>query len=190
MKRILAPSLVLATALTFTACAGSDAPGTQEGEAFNNADVMFAQMMVPHHEQAIEMSDLILAEDGVDPQITDLATQIKEAQGPEIEQLTTWLEEWGAPDPDSMGTDHGSMDGGSTDGMMTDDDIQALEDAEGAEAGRLFLEQMIVHHKGAIEMAQTEVDAGDHEGAVEMAGNIVSSQTSEIQTMEGLLAGE
>jgi uncharacterized protein (DUF305 family) len=189
MKRILAPSLVLATALTLSACSGSDAPGTQEGEGFNNADMMFAQMMVPHHEQAIDMSDLILAEDGVDSQITDLATQIKEAQGREIEQPTTWLDEWGAPDPDSMGMDHGSRGDGPMDGMMSEDDMQALEDAEGAEAGRLFLEQMIDHHEGAIEMAQTEVDNGDHEGAVEMAGNIVSSQTSEIETMEGLLAG-
>jgi uncharacterized protein (DUF305 family) len=214
MKRILAPSLVLATALTFSACAGSDGSGSdhsgmdmsggsmsegtsssddqsaEDGAAFNDADVMFAQMMIPHHEQAIEMSDVILGKEGVDSEITDLATQIKEAQGPEIEQLSTWLDEWGAEQPDdSMDMDHGSMGDDSMGGMMSEEDMQALEDAEGAEAGRLFLEQMIVHHEGAIEMAQTEVEDGANEAAVEMAGTIVSSQTSEIQTMEDLLAG-
>jgi uncharacterized protein (DUF305 family) len=214
MKRILAPSLVLATALTFSACAGSDSSGSdhsgmdmsggsmsegtsssddqsaEDGAAFNDADVMFAQMMIPHHEQAIEMSDVILGKEGVDSEITDLATQIKEAQGPEIEQLSTWLDEWGAEQPDdSMDMDHGSMGDDSMGGMMSEEDMQALEDAEGAEAGRLFLEQMIVHHEGAIEMAQTEVGDGAHEGAVEMAGAIIDGQSSEIQTMEGLLAG-
>ncbi|GAB2487219.1 DUF305 domain-containing protein [Promicromonospora xylanilytica] len=205
MKRILAPSLVLATALTLSACSGGEAgadhsgmPGmsmsesapasgdAQDGATFNDADVMFAQMMIPHHQQAIEMSDVLLGKEGVDSQITDLATQIKEAQGPEIEQLSTWLEEWGAPQPDDASGDMGE---GSMDGMMSEDDMQALEDAQGAEAGRLFLEQMIVHHEGAIEMAQTEVEDGANEAAVEMAGTIVSSQTSEIQTMEDLLAG-
>jgi uncharacterized protein (DUF305 family) len=214
MKRILAPSLVLATALTFSACAGSDSSGSdhsgmdmsggsmsegtsssddqsaEDGAAFNDADVMFAQMMIPHHEQAIEMSDVILGKEGVDSEITDLATQIKEAQGPEIEQLSTWLDEWGAEQPDdSMDMDHGSMGDDSMGGMMSEEDMQALEDAEGAEAGRLFLEQMIVHHEGAIEMAQTEVGDGAHDGAVEMAGAIIDGQSSEIQTMEGLLAG-
>jgi uncharacterized protein (DUF305 family) len=214
MKRILAPSLVLATALTFSACAGSDGSGSdhsgmdmsggsmsegtsssddqsaEDGAAFNDADVMFAQMMIPHHEQAIEMSDVILGKEGVDSEITDLATQIKEAQGPEIEQLSTWLDEWGAEQPDdSMDMDHGSMGDDSMGGMMSEEDMQALEDAEGAEAGRLFLEQMIVHHEGAIEMAQTEVGDGAHDGAVEMAGAIIDGQSSEIQTMEGLLAG-
>ncbi len=211
MKRFLAPSLALATILTFSACTGTDSsgsdhsgmPGMSESQGTpsedqnvqddmsNDADVMFAQMMIPHHQQAIEMSDVILGKQGIDPQIADLATQIKQAQGPEIEQLTTWLDQWGAPQPDeSMGMDHGSMDRGegSMDGMMSQDDMQALDDAEGAQAGRLFLEQMIVHHEGAIEMAQTEVEDGVHEAAIEMANTIVSTQSSEIQTMQDLLA--
>lgn len=207
MKRILAPSLVLATALALSACAGSDDPtmdmpgmsasespsssdGVHDGEAFNDADVMFAQMMIPHHEQAIEMSDVILGKEGIDPEITDLATQIKAAQGPEIAQLNIWLDEWGAPQPDeSMNMDHGDMGEGSMDGMMSEEDMQALDGAEGAEAGRLFLEQMIVHHEGAVEMAQTEIEDGSNKAAIEMASTIVTSQSSEIQTMEDLLAG-
>ena len=207
MKRILVPSLVLATALTLSACADSDDPtmdmpgmsasesaspsdGVHDGEAFNDADVMFAQMMIPHHEQAIEMSDVILGKEGVDPEVTDLATQIKAAQDPEIAQLNIWLDEWGAPQPDeSMGMDHGDMGDESMDGMMSEEDMQALDGAEGAEAGRLFLEQMIVHHEGAVEMAQTEVEDGSNKAAIEMASTIVTSQSSEIQTMEDLLAG-
>lgn len=210
MKRILAPSLVLATALTLSACAGSDdsdhsgMPGmsasegaspdaqddVQDSATFNDADVMFAQMMIPHHQQAIEMSDVILDKEGIDAEITDLATQIKEAQGPEIAQLNTWLDEWSAPRPDeSAGMDHGSMGDESMDGMMSEDDMRALGEAQGAEAGQLFLEQMIVHHEGAVEMAQTEVDDGAHEAAIEMASTIVSSQSSEIQAMKDLLTG-
>ncbi len=75
---------------------------------------------------------------------------------------------------------------GHGDGMMSDDDMRALEDADGTEASRLFLEQMIVHHEGAIEMAQAEVSAGSDPRAVELARAIIDSQTAEIQTMRDL----
>ncbi|MBD8080367.1 DUF305 domain-containing protein [Cellulosimicrobium arenosum] len=206
-KRVLVPAIALVTAASLAACSNDDEPGHDmasmssteageqespaEGDWFNQQDVDFARMMVPHHEQAIEMSDVIVAKEGVDPQIvdpqiTDLANQIKDAQGPEIEQLTTWLGEWGSPLPEFDSMD--SMDHGSMDGMMSDEDMQALQDAQGAEAGRLFLEQMIVHHQGAIEMAQTEVDEGKNEDAVAMAQQIVDTQQAEISTMEDLLA--
>jgi uncharacterized protein (DUF305 family) len=202
-KRVLVPAIALVTAASLAACSNDDEPGHDmasmsssaeageqespaEGDWFNQQDVMFARMMIPHPEQAIEMSDVILAKEGVDPQITDLANQIKDAQGPEIEQLTTWLEEWGSPLPESDSMD--SMDHGSMDGMMSEEDMQALQGAQGAEAGRLFLEQMIVHHQGAIEMAQIEVDEGKNEDAVAMAQQIVDTQQAEISTMEDLLA--
>jgi len=202
-KRVLAPAIALVSVVSLAACSNADDPGHDmssmsstteageqespaEGDWFNQQDVDFAQMMVPHHEQAIEMSDVILAKEGVDPAVADLATQIKDAQGPEIEQLTTWLEEWGSPMPESDSME--SMDHGSMDGMMSEEDMTALQDAQGAEAGRLFLEQMIVHHQGAIEMAQAEVDSGKNEDAVAMAQQIVDTQQAEISTMENLLA--
>ncbi len=202
-KRVLAPAIALVTVVSLAACSNDEEPGHDmasmssttesgeqespaEGDWFNQQDVMFAQMMVPHHEQAIEMSDVLLAKDGIDPAITDLANQIKDAQGPEIEQLTTWLEEWGSPVSESDSME--SMDHGSMDGMMSDEDMQALQDAQGADAGRLFLEQMIVHHQGAVEMAQTEVGDGKNEDAVAMAQQIVDTQQAEISTMEDLLA--
>ena len=202
--RVLVPAIVLATVASLAACSNDDEPGSgaapsattgaeeqdgaAEGATFNDQDVMFAQMMIPHHEQAIEMSDVILTKDGVEPEITDLANQIKDAQGPEIEQLTTWLEEWGSPMEEPGGMDHEAMGHGSMDGMMSEEDMEALDAARGAEAGQLFLEQMIVHHEGAVEMAQTQIDEGENADAVAMAQEIVETQQAEISTMEDLPA--
>lgn len=158
---------------------GSSASASPAADV-NNADMQFTMMMIPHHEQAVEMADMILAKDGIDERVLTLAEQIKAAQGPEIELMESWLEEWGTPMGDMDGMDHG--------GMMSDSDMQALEDATGAEASRLFLEQMIVHHEGAIEMAQDEVDDGQNPDVITLAENIIASQTAEIATMEDILA--
>ena len=160
---------------------GMDASASASPAAdVNNADMQFTMMMIPHHEQAVEMADMILAKDGIDERVITLAEQIKAAQGPEIELMESWLDEWGTPMGDMDGMDHG--------GMMSDTDMQALEDATGAEASRLFLEQMIVHHEGAIEMAQDEVDNGQNPDVITLAENIIASQTTEIATMEDILA--
>lgn len=191
-------ALALATALALAGCANTDGSGSDrmpgmdhDGDSsasvdadFNQADVMFAQMMIPHHEQAIEMADMVLAKDGIDPGVTSLAEDIKAAQQPEIDQLETWLDGWGMDmgDMDGMdGMDHGG-------GMMSDDDMAALEAATGDEASRLFLEQMTEHHEGAIEMAQDEVDDGQNADAVALAQSIIETQTAEIAQMEQLLA--
>ncbi|MEV8368310.1 DUF305 domain-containing protein [Microbacterium sp. NPDC064584] len=158
---------------------GSSASASPAADV-NNADMQFTMMMIPHHEQAVEMADMILAKDGIDERVLTLAEQIKAAQGPEIDLMESWLDEWGTPMGDMDGMDHG--------GMMSDTDMQALEDATGAEASRLFLEQMIVHHEGAIEMAQDEVDNGQNPDVVTLAENIIASQTTEIATMEDILA--
>ncbi|WP_311316384.1 DUF305 domain-containing protein [Rathayibacter sp. PhB152] len=164
-----------------SASAAPSSSSAASAEDFNDQDVTFAQMMKPHHEQAVEMADMILAKDGISTEVTDLATQIKEAQGPEIAQLEEWLTVWGAEESMS-GMDH------SMDGMMSDEDMSALEGATGAEAEKLFLEQMMMHHEGAVEMAQTEVDEGQNADAIEMAEMIVQTQTEEIATMQDLLA--
>lgn len=196
-RTLLASTLALATAITLSACSnGSSGMSGMEGmgessssasstaaaaEDFNDQDVMFAQMMKPHHEQAVEMADMILSKDGISTEVTDLAAQIKDAQGPEISQLEEWLTAWGAEDSMS-GMDH------SMDGMMSDEDMSALETATGADAEKLFLEHMTMHHQGAVEMAQTEVDEGQNADAIEMANTIVQTQTEEIATMQDLLA--
>ena len=189
----------LAVTVALTGCStssdsGSRTPSVSESPAatFNAVDEMFVMMMIPHHQQAIEMADIALAKDGVDPRVSDLAEQVKAAQGPEIERMLGWLEDWGiAYDPDAEsghGMDHGSGDDlMSGDGMMSAEDMTALQDAPGAEASRLFLEQMIVHHEGAVDMARMAISGGQHPDVVRLAQQVVDDQTAEIATMEDLL---
>lgn len=162
---------------------GDDSSETTEAAApdadFNDADVEFVQGMIPHHEQAVVMADL--ADDRAEsPEVTDLAERIKDAQDPEIDQMTGWLEEWGQEVPE--GTDHGGMDG-----MMSDDDMASLEDASGAEFDEMFLTMMIEHHEGAIAMAETELEDGQNADAKELAQTIVDAQQAEIDEMQGIL---
>jgi uncharacterized protein (DUF305 family) len=166
-----------------SATASPTAPAA--AEAHNDADVMFAQQMIPHHTQAVEMSDTLLAKQGIDPRVTELANQIKAAQGPEIQQMQGWLTQWGTPSMPPM-SGHGDMPGMS--GIMSEQDMTALKDAQGVDAGKLFLTQMITHHKGAITMAQSEIKDGQYPPAVEMARAIVTTQQQEIDTMNGILA--
>lgn len=211
-KRFVLPGLALAATLTLTACsagttddqhAGGHPTGTasssaaadgaeHDGQPFNGADRAFARGMVPHHEQAVVMSDVVLADDGIDPQVRELAQAIKAAQQPEIDRLTTWLDEWGA-DPEAPDGTHGGhgghdgMDAEGMSGMMSEEDLADLEAADGAAAGSLFLTQMVEHHVGAVDMARTELDEGRHPGALEMAAEIVEVQQAEIDRMRELL---
>jgi uncharacterized protein (DUF305 family) len=146
---------------------------------------MFAQHMIPHHQQAVEMSDTLLAKQGIDLRVIELASQIKAAQGPEIQQMQGWLTQWGGPAMPPM-SGHGDMPGMS--GMMSEQDMTALKDAPGVDASKLFLTQMIAHHEGAITMAQTEIKDGQYPAAVAMAHAIVATQQQEIDTMKGILA--
>lgn len=169
----------------------SQAAGDGHGEhaGHNEADATFARDMIPHHEQAIVMSDIILAKQGIDPRVTELAEQIKAAQGPEIDTMRQWLTDWGAPaaaghEGHDMGGDpsaHAAM------GMMTDEQLEQLRLAEGAEAGKQFLTGMIAHHEGAVRMAQTEVDTGQAQEAVHLAHEIIETQQREIATMKEIL---
>jgi len=187
---------VLSLALVLTGCTDASAPtgeATSSSEAPNaaatEADEMFVTMMIPHHQQAVEMSDMVLAKDSLDPRVADLAEQIKQAQGPEIDRMRGWLEDWGVEyDPDATeDMDHGSM-GGSMDGMMSEEDMAALESADAAEASRLFLEQMIKHHEGAVDMAETALEDAKNPDVLELAQQVIDDQTAEISTMQALLS--
>lgn len=148
-----------------------------ESSGFRAIDIMFAQMMIPHHEQAVEMSDLAL-EKSSDPEILALAQQIKDAQAPEIEQMQGWIESTGS----GMTMDHDM----GMDGMLSDSEMAALAQATGPEFDRLYLEGMIQHHEGAIIMAQMIVES-DNAEARALADAIITSQTAEIATMKALL---
>jgi uncharacterized protein (DUF305 family) len=253
-RLVLIAAVALGALVGLTACSSSGdqanpttasttAPATQ---AHNQADVMFAQHMIPHHQQAIQMSDMVLAKQGIDARVVDLANQIKAAQGPEIQQMQSWLSQWGmptmpmmpgmmpgggmmpgqsampsnsmapgqSPTPSETGEPHhsdtpsqspmpsgsmmpsgGMMPGGGTmpgmegmPGMMSPDDMAALQNAQGVDASKLFLQQMIQHHQGALTMAQNEINTGQYPPAIDLARSIMTSQQQEITTMQNILA--
>ena len=184
LKRLV-PTVVL-LALAAAGC-GTDDPSIDTGSGaadHNAADVEFAQGMIPHHEQALEMADMAVAK-ATSPAIKDLAATIKQAQGPEIITMRGWLDAWGekAEGPGGHGTDM-EMPGG----MMSDEEMDELEKAIGAAFDRLFLTMMVRHHKDALEMAKSELDEGTYPPAKTLASQITTSQAAEIDQMEGLLA--
>ena len=183
---------VAALGLLLAGCGGSHdmddmgmaSPSSTTGASA--ADAMFAQMMIPHHEQAVEMSTLAETR-ASSPEIKELAAEIKAAQQPEIDQMTAWLEEWGMPvmsGMDAMG-EHG---GHGMSGMLTDDQLAELEAASGPEFDRLFAEFMILHHEGAIDMAEDVVDSKDPRVAA-LAQAILTTQAEEIAQMRAFLDG-
>ncbi|MCU0153739.1 MULTISPECIES: DUF305 domain-containing protein [Curtobacterium] len=195
ITRTLAATAALTIGLTLAGCStnnagssdNSSSSSSSSSSTHNDQDVTFTQGMLPHHKQAIEMSDMLLAKGSdVDPDVVTLAKQIKAEQAPEIKTMTGWLKAWGEPtEMSSMsGMDHSSMSGG----MMSDADMNALDSASPADAGKLFLQQMVEHHTSAVDMAKTEVDKGKNTDAVAMAKSIVSSQTEQISQMKDMLA--
>ncbi|MFF3636147.1 DUF305 domain-containing protein [Streptomyces sp. NPDC002250] len=156
--------------------------------AHNAQDVSFAQGMIPHHQQALEMAKLA---DGraSSARVKDLAARIEKAQDPEIRTMTGWLTAWGEQVP-MAGMDHSGHSGMTgMAGMMSDDDMAALKKATGADFDSRFLSLMVEHHRGAVEMAGTERTKGAYGPARTMAGDIVRAQNAEIREMERLLGG-
>lgn len=199
--RALAPTVLLTT-LLLAGCGqnggSSGTPGMNHGSTpkpsstssattkSNPADEMFVTMMIPHHEQAIEMADMILGKDDIDQRVVTLAQQIKDAQGPEITTMKGWLSDWGIP---AGPTSSGGMEGmeGMDDGMMSEQDMAALTSATGTDATRLFLEGMITHHQGAIAMARSELDGGQNPAALKLAQQVIDGQSAEVRTMQNIL---
>jgi uncharacterized protein (DUF305 family) len=186
MKRIVLSVIAVVASVALTAC-GNDAstdegqPSAVEGD-HNAADVTFAQDMIPHHRQAIEMSEMV-GERASSPEVKSLATRIQEAQKPEIDTMSEWLESWNEEVPSTGG--HAAMDGH---GMMSQHEMSQLMDAEGRGFDRMFLTMMTKHHQGAIEMARTEQAEGAFGPAKELAGKIITDQQAEIEEMGKLLA--
>lgn len=158
--------------------ATSTSSATATGES---GDVAFAQMMIPHHEQAVEMADLALENDTASQDVKALAAQIKGAQDPEIQTMKGWLSQWGATES------AGAMDHGSG-GMMGDDDMSSLMGASGTEFDQMWLEMMIEHHEGAIEMAQDVLSTTANADVEKLATAVVAGQEKEIATMQGMLS--
>jgi uncharacterized protein (DUF305 family) len=150
------------------------------GATFNDADVAFAQHMIPHHQQAVAMAAMAAGR-ASDTGVTELAAKIRQAQQPEIDTLNGWLTAWGQAAPMS-GMDHSSMPG-----MMSDTDMATLGRATGAAFDRHFLTMMISHHEGAVTMAREESAQGSNPDAKVLAQKIITDQQAEITTMKGIL---
>lgn len=208
--KTLAAALTAGTLLfTLAACGDdgdtNDAHAEQtapNGDVFNDADVDFATAMIPHHAQALAMVDVTRGRELSAP-VQKLTEDIQAAQGPEIETMVDWLTGWDQPvpetmrdhanaeDPDGMeGHDMEGMEGeGDSDmpGMMTDAELADLDAAQGMEFEDMWLEMMIEHHEGAIEMAKDEQADGVFQPAVDLAESIETSQQAEIDHMRELL---
>lgn len=192
-KRLVLVILGSLFVLVGAACSNDDpavdaGSGSGSGSAsadHNEADVTFAQSMIPHHEGALEMAKLAPTR-AADQRVKDLATKIEAAQTPEIELMRGWLKDW-----DAAG-DGGGMDmGGSGDSGasgMNKEEMTELEEAKGAEFDTMFLTAMIGHHKSAVKMAETEIADGKFPAALELARKIKTAQEAEITEMETLLA--
>lgn len=210
-RRLAAVGVLASGVLLLAACGSNDrTSGTDHGStsapsaakksrvnpapgASNDADVTFAQSMIPHHQQAVEMAKLA---DGraSDTEIKTLAAAIEKAQGPEITTMRAWLKAWGAPassahgmpgmDHGSGGMDHGS---GGMSGMMSAKDMTELKAAKGRGFDRKFAQMMIGHHNGAITMAKDEQRNGRNATAQKLAGDVIKNQTAEVAKMNKIL---
>jgi uncharacterized protein (DUF305 family) len=149
--------------------APSSAPAA--GQQHNLADVVFLQNMIPHHGHAITMSQMARNQ-ATSPQVKDLAARIETAQSPEIQQMRGLLTAWGTPAP----TTSGGMGHGQLPGMVS-----------GAGFDRMFLQMMVVHHQGAVDMSQTELAQGSNPDARHLAQQIISAQQAQISEMQTLL---
>lgn len=184
-----------ALALTLTGCSSSGS--SADGKGFNDADVDFTTDMIQHHAQALSMVDLTMGRE-LDPEMVELTEQIRAAQAPEIEKMVDWLEDWDQPVPETSrdhanahAEDHGAGDAMDEDmpGMMSAEEMTALENAPESDFEELWLQMMIEHHQGAVEMAETQVEDGESAQAVKLAEEIIEAQAEEISQMQDMLAG-
>jgi len=151
----------------------------------NEADTLFATMMIPHHAQAVVMADLAVKQ-ATDPKVKALAARIKGAQGPEIARMSGWLTGWGVPVPAGDGSDMSGMHGmgGDTGGMMSTQQMTDLGAAKGSAFDQMWVQMMIQHHEGAVVMAKTELANGANPEAKQLAQAIIDGQSAEITEMK------
>ncbi|MEU3408420.1 DUF305 domain-containing protein [Streptomyces sp. NPDC006670] len=200
IRRTTALAAAVTAALVLAACGGTSdgaaghggghdapaaptAPAPSGTAAHNTADTAFAQGMLPHHRQALEMASLA-ATRAESAEVKTLADEIRKAQDPEIKTLTGWLTSWGEQVPPAEGGGHA---GHAMSGMMSGAEMDQLTKASGKAFDTAFLQLMVKHHEGAVAMAKTERADGAYQPAKDMAAAIVASQSAEITRMNGLL---
>lgn len=201
--RVAAASAAVLAAVVMAACSGpADSGGGQaegpfpetpvitgEPAGYNADDVSFATNMIPHHEQAIELSKLV-ADRSTNPELTALASQIASVQQPEINIMNVLLVQWNEnPEAGIYPGDGHAGHGQTMQGMVDGATMARLESLKGVEFDRLWLESMIGHHQGAIEMAKAEIANGKNVDAIAMATTMVKTQETEIGQMKQMLEG-
>ena len=189
-RRLVVAAVFGAAAIGLTACSGNgsgmpgmDHPNTGSmapGTGHAQGDVEFAQMMIPHHQQALTMSDLA-ATRAQDAEIKTLAKTITAGQQPEIATLTGW----GQPTAQPGGHDMTGM--GAMPGMMTDEQLQQLQAASGTAFDRMYARMMIAHHNGAIQMANQVLGTTANTDVKAFAQRVVAAQTAEVNQLQTIL---
>lgn len=191
----------MALLLALTACGGeaTEEKKAANGDVYNTQDVAFAQHMIQHHAQGLVMVDLLQGRQ-VSPELTALSEAILTSQTAEIETMTTWLTDWDEPIPetvrDHVNAGHGDADhpghgaddqtGAGMPGMLSHEQLDEVQSAEGAAFEKAWADAMVEHHEGAIEMAEEQQEEGRFRPAVDLAGQIIEAQDAEIQTLEKL----
>ncbi|MET0854215.1 MAG: DUF305 domain-containing protein [Microterricola sp.] len=175
--RSLTVPAALATVLLLSACA----PESAMPASANDTDLHFLAMMTPHHEQAVQMSDIVLAAGGVSEETRDIAERIRSGQQDEIDTMLGWVAEWQQEPLLQQHSEH------IANGMVTPERMRALGALDGAAAERTFLEEMIVHHEGAIAMTQDQIDNGGYAELRALARQMIDVQTAEVVEMNQLL---
>jgi uncharacterized protein (DUF305 family) len=206
MKSFIAALVAAAAALFVSSCSGSASDGHSEHQqgsetsassaaaqpaGFNADDIAFATNMIPHHQQAVDMSAMV-PERSTNPEVIKLAGAISAAQGPEKETLKVLLVQWkegGSDDPDGQSPGGHDGHGMNMQGMIDDATMSRLEALKGAEFDQLWLRSMIDHHRGAIDMANAEIANGANADAKALAQQIVTAQQAEIGQMKQMLGG-
>jgi uncharacterized protein (DUF305 family) len=190
-KRFILPTLALVGAL-LAGCGGDGANEADtattaiptDGAAFNDADIEFAQQMITHHAQAVDMAEMV-PDHGTSAGLRELADAIGAAQQPEIDQMTAMLEEWGQDVPLTDGGHAGHSE--DMQGMMSDDEMNTLAGVSGGQFEQMWMTMMIEHHEGAIAMSEFELDEGVNAAARRLAEQIIETQQAEIAQMQAML---
>ena len=199
LRHVAVPAVVATLAITLAACGSEESESSESVPAatasagssatisLNEADVEFAQGMIVHHEQAIEMAEIALDPSvAAGTEVVDIATAVRDAQDPEVQLMSGWLTTAGEPMTMDMSEGH---DMSSMGGMMSAEQMQALAAATGAEFDRMWLEMMIAHHEGAISQSQTVKANGANSDVLALADQIITAQQAEIAEMQTILGG-
>lgn len=156
----------------------------------NDADRHFVEKLQPHHDQAVEMSKMVLAKNpGVDSEVQEIARQIAEVSEDELDTVNAWIAAWGSAAAEGHGAEEDPNHHGGAGGLMTEGQMLLLDQLDGLDAQQVYLDGMVKHHQGAVALTETQIREGTHPDAVALARKILARQQSEIARLQELQTG-